>query len=152
VKAEWEPDELISAWTLAGSDWDLVANKTGGDPARVRGDAEVLRDRGPVPGLFPGGPARRGQPLPVSDRCSLSGLLFGEGTPLATREVFSADELAQLRGFPEPAQVELIRYFTLTPADEAFVRKFRGRENVLGVAVLHPLQVRPRAQARQPAP
>jgi hypothetical protein len=54
---------------------------------------------------------------------------------LATREVFSADELAQLRGFPEPARAELIRYFTLTPADEAFVRKFRGRENALGVAV-----------------
>ena len=28
------------------------------------------------------------------------GLLFGEGTPVATREVFSEDELAQLRGFP----------------------------------------------------
>ncbi|MGH3192070.1 MAG: DUF4158 domain-containing protein [Streptosporangiaceae bacterium] len=54
---------------------------------------------------------------------------------MATREVFSADELAQLRGFPEPARAELIRYFTLTAADEAFVRKFRGRENVLGVAV-----------------
>jgi hypothetical protein len=54
---------------------------------------------------------------------------------LATREMFSADELAQLRGFPEPARAELIRYFTLTPADEAFVRKFRGQENVLGVAV-----------------
>jgi hypothetical protein len=32
---------------------------------------------------------------------------------LATREVFSADELAQLRGFPEPARAELIRHFTL---------------------------------------
>ena len=40
--------------------------------------------------------------------------------------MFSADELAQLRGFAEPARAELIRYFTLTPADEAFVRKFRG--------------------------
>ena len=49
--------------------------------------------------------------------------------------MFSADELAQLRGFPEPARAELIRYFTLTPADEAFVRKFRRRENVLGAAV-----------------
>jgi Domain of unknown function (DUF4158)/Tn3 transposase DDE domain len=54
---------------------------------------------------------------------------------LATREVFSADELAQLRRFPEPARAELIRHFTLAPADEAFVRKFRGRENVLGAAV-----------------
>jgi len=42
-------------------------------------------------------------------------LLFGEGTPVATREAFSEDELAQLRGFPEPARAELIRYFTLTP-------------------------------------
>ena len=54
---------------------------------------------------------------------------------MATRDVFSADELAQLRGFPEPARAELIRHFTLAPADEAFVRKFRGRENVLGSAV-----------------
>lgn len=29
---------------------------------------------------------------------------------MATREVFSADELAQLRGFPDPARAELIRY------------------------------------------
>jgi hypothetical protein len=49
--------------------------------------------------------------------------------------VFSEDELAQLRGFPEPARAELIRYFTLAPADELFVRKFRGRENVMGAAV-----------------
>jgi Domain of unknown function (DUF4158) len=49
--------------------------------------------------------------------------------------VFSEDELAQLRGFPEPARAELIRYFTLGSADEAFVRKFRGQDNVLGVAV-----------------
>jgi hypothetical protein len=54
---------------------------------------------------------------------------------VATRDVFSEDELAQLRGFPEPARAELIRYFTLAPADELFVRKFRGRENVMGVAV-----------------
>jgi TnpA family transposase len=54
---------------------------------------------------------------------------------MATRDVFSEDELAQLRGFPEPARAELIRYFTLAPADEAFVRKFRGQDNVMGVAV-----------------
>ena len=54
---------------------------------------------------------------------------------MATRDVFSADELAQRRGCPEPARAELIRYFTLGPADEAFVRKFRGQHNVLGVAV-----------------
>ena len=49
--------------------------------------------------------------------------------------MFSEDELAQLRGFPDPARAELIRYFTLAPADEAFVRKFRGQDNVLGAAV-----------------
>ena len=54
---------------------------------------------------------------------------------MATRDVFSEDELVQLRGFPEPARAELIRYFTVAPADELFVRKFRGRENVIGVAV-----------------
>ena len=53
---------------------------------------------------------------------------------MATRDVFSDDELAQLRGFPEPARAELIRYFTLGSADEAFVRKFRGQDNVMGVA------------------
>lgn len=54
---------------------------------------------------------------------------------MAARDVFSDDELAQLRGFPEPSRAELIRYFTLAAADEAFVRKFRGRENVLGASV-----------------
>ena len=29
MQAEWDPDELISAWTLAGSDWELIANKAG---------------------------------------------------------------------------------------------------------------------------
>ncbi len=38
-------------------------------------------------------------------------------------------------GFPESNRAELIRYFTLTPTDEAFVRRFRGRRNVLGAAV-----------------
>jgi len=54
---------------------------------------------------------------------------------VATRDVFSEDELAQLRAFPEPACAELIRFFTLTPADEEFVRRFRDRKNVLGAAV-----------------
>ena len=54
---------------------------------------------------------------------------------MATRDVFSEDELAQLRRFPEPARAELIRYFTLSPADEAFARKFRRLDNVLGAAV-----------------
>ena len=29
MQAEWEPDELIDAWTLTGNDWDLIANKAG---------------------------------------------------------------------------------------------------------------------------
>lgn len=49
--------------------------------------------------------------------------------------MFSAEELEQLRRFPEVDRAELIRYFTLTPADEAFVRQFRGQGNVLGAAV-----------------
>jgi Domain of unknown function (DUF4158) len=54
---------------------------------------------------------------------------------VATRDVFSDEELEQLRGFPEITRAELIRHFTLTGADEAFVRKFRGQGNVLGAAV-----------------
>jgi hypothetical protein len=54
---------------------------------------------------------------------------------VATRDVFSEEELGQLRGFPEINRVEPIRYFTLTPVDEMFVRKFRGPGNVLGAAV-----------------
>jgi hypothetical protein len=54
---------------------------------------------------------------------------------VATREVFSEEELAQLRGFPEISRADLIRYFTLAPADEVFVRTFRGPANVLGAAV-----------------
>ena len=29
MQAEWEPDELIDAWTLTGGGWDLIANKAG---------------------------------------------------------------------------------------------------------------------------
>jgi hypothetical protein len=54
---------------------------------------------------------------------------------VATRDVFSADELAQLRGFPEIGRAELIRFFMLTPGDEEFVRRFRDKKNVLGAAV-----------------
>ena len=54
---------------------------------------------------------------------------------MATRDVFSADELAQLRGFPEIGRAELIRFFMLTPGDEEFVRRFRDKRNVLGAAV-----------------
>jgi TnpA family transposase len=57
------------------------------------------------------------------------------GGLVATRDVFSEEELAQLRGFPEISRAELIRHFTLTGADEVFLRKFRTRRNVLGAAV-----------------
>jgi hypothetical protein len=29
VRTEWGPDELIDAWTLVDSDWELVGNKSG---------------------------------------------------------------------------------------------------------------------------
>ncbi|MGX6608240.1 Tn3 family transposase [Micromonosporaceae bacterium Da 78-11] len=54
---------------------------------------------------------------------------------MATRDVFSDEELQRLREFPEINRAELIRYFTLAAPDEMFVRKFRGSNNVLGAAV-----------------
>lgn len=51
------------------------------------------------------------------------------GAPVAS------SEMARLRSFPEIGRVELIRHFTLTDADEAFLRKFRTGRNVLGAAV-----------------
>ena len=39
---------------------------------------------------------------------------------VATRDVFSAEELARLRGFGKITRAELIRYFTLTGPDEVF--------------------------------
>ncbi|MDT9698294.1 Tn3 family transposase [Streptomyces sp. P17] len=53
---------------------------------------------------------------------------------MATR-VFSDEELEGLRSFPAIGKDELIRYFTLTPADTAFLGKFRRAQNVLGAAV-----------------
>jgi hypothetical protein len=55
---------------------------------------------------------------------------------LATR-VFSDEELAQLRGFPGITRDELIRFFTLTSANRAFVDPGRGRSarDRLGLAV-----------------
>ena len=54
---------------------------------------------------------------------------------MATRDAFSAQELARLRGFGEITRAELIRYFTLTSADEVFLGTFTGPRNVLGAAV-----------------
>ncbi|EME55841.1 transposase tn3 family protein [Amycolatopsis decaplanina DSM 44594] len=53
---------------------------------------------------------------------------------MATR-VFSEEELDRLRRFPEISRDELIRFFTLTDADELFARPHRGLANVFGVAV-----------------
>ena len=57
------------------------------------------------------------------------------GGLVSTRDVFSGQELARLRGFPEISREELIRFFTLSAADEAFVRSMRRPSTVLGVAV-----------------
>lgn len=40
-------------------------------------------------------------------------------------QVFSDTELERLRGFPEIDREELVRFFTLTPTDETFVRSHR---------------------------
>lgn len=55
---------------------------------------------------------------------------------MATR-VFSDEELEQLRSFPEITREELIRFFTLTPADVEFIDPGRGRgpSDRLGLAV-----------------
>jgi hypothetical protein len=41
---------------------------------------------------------------------------------VGTRDVFSEQELARLRSFPEITRAELIKYFTLTSSDEGFLR------------------------------
>nr|WP_232433866.1 DUF4158 domain-containing protein [Salinispora arenicola] len=66
--------------------------------------------------------------MPAAGRCSGGGFV-------ATQDVFSEEELVQLRGFPEIGRTDLIRHFTLTSADEAFLRRFRTGRNVLGAAV-----------------
>ena len=42
-------------------------------------------------------------------------------------QVFAEEELERLRGFPEIGRDELFRFFTLAPADVAFVDPGRGR-------------------------
>jgi TnpA family transposase len=51
--------------------------------------------------------------------------------------MFTAEQLEQLQSFPEISREELIRHFTLTPADLAFVDPGRGRGpgDKLGLAV-----------------
>jgi len=55
---------------------------------------------------------------------------------VATR-LFSDEELARLRGFPEITAEELVRFFTLSAADAEFVDPGRGRsaKDRLGLAV-----------------
>jgi hypothetical protein len=55
---------------------------------------------------------------------------------MATR-LFSDDQLEALKAFPDIDKEELIRFFTLTPADVAFVGPGRGRgpADRLGLAV-----------------
>jgi hypothetical protein len=55
---------------------------------------------------------------------------------VATRGVFSEQQLVQLRGSSQIGRVGVVRYFTLTPADAEFVRTFHGPGNaVLSAAV-----------------
>jgi hypothetical protein len=42
-------------------------------------------------------------------------------------QVFADEELERLREYPEIGRDELFRFFTLTPADMAFVDPGRGR-------------------------
>jgi hypothetical protein len=52
-------------------------------------------------------------------------------------QVFADEELARLREFPEISREELFQYFTLTPADIAFITpvRVRGPADRLGLAV-----------------
>jgi hypothetical protein len=49
MRREWEPEELIAAWTLLDGYWELVSNKTGRDAAGLQPDPEGLRGGGAVP-------------------------------------------------------------------------------------------------------
>jgi hypothetical protein len=44
----------------------------------------------------------------------------GGAVVVGTRDVFSEEELSCLLGFPEITRTELIKYFTLTSAEEEF--------------------------------
>src|SRR5438876_4936643 len=52
-----------------------------------------------------------------------------------TIRVFSDEDLERLRSFPEINREELIRFFTLTPADVEFIDPGRGPSDRLGLAV-----------------
>ena len=44
-----------------------------------------------------------------------------------SEKIFSREQYEQWRSFPEISRDELFRYFTLTPADVAFVDPWAGR-------------------------
>ncbi|MGI5488744.1 DUF4158 domain-containing protein [Microtetraspora malaysiensis] len=50
---------------------------------------------------------------------------------MSTR-MFSEDQLERLRSYPDISREDLIRYFTLTPADFAFINPGRVRAGVAG--------------------
>jgi hypothetical protein len=54
-------------------------------------------------------------------------------SPMAT-QILSDAELEKLRRFPELSREELVRYFSLMPADESFLMGHRRQGNRLGVA------------------
>lgn len=56
---------------------------------------------------------------------------------MVATQVFSAEELERLRGFPEISREELISFFTLTSGDIEFINPGRGRgpADRLGLAV-----------------
>jgi hypothetical protein len=59
------------------------------------------------------------------------------GVVAVAARMFSEEQLDQLRSFPDIGRDDLIRYFTLTQADAAFVDPGRGRgpADRLGLAV-----------------
>ena len=57
------------------------------------------------------------------------------GVVAVAARMFSEEQLEQLRSFPDIGRDDLIRYFTLTPADVAFVDPGRGRGPLTGWAL-----------------
>lgn len=66
-----------------------------------------------------GNSTRTSQPTTLGD--------LGTGGPCLAMRVFADEELERLREFPEIGRDELARFFTLSPADAAFVDPGRGR-------------------------
>lgn len=49
VRREWEPEELVGAWTLLDGDWDLVGNKSGATRLGFGLEGRFPRHAGEVP-------------------------------------------------------------------------------------------------------